>query len=141
MRIPPTIKLRIFHLDEDMPLADADELMVSVIWRTAPVSAGLPKLQTLRIFCPSQALSYGQTEALRSYRAAEPANFLYLLQRRNQNVEAGMEVNGIKMEHIKKLVIAFDKYTPQQLDELRELVEEVVEMTAENEFCEVEVSN
>ena len=50
-----------------------------------------------------------------------------------------MEVNGMKMERIKKLVIAFDKYTPQQLDELRELVEEVVEMTAENEFWEVEL--
>jgi len=50
-----------------------------------------------------------------------------------------MDVGGMKMERIKKLVIAFDKYTAQQLDELRGLVEEVVEMTEENDFLEVKI--
>jgi len=98
------------------------------------VSAGLPRLQTLKYYFPKS-----ENKALNSDRSGETKDILDRLQTRNRNVELGMEVGGMKMERIKKLVIDFDAYTSRQLDDLKVLVEELVEMNAENQLWEVEI--
>jgi len=102
------------------------------------VSTGLPRLQVLKVYCP-KVETILVPSLFNEIRTEEPGKVLDLLQSRNQNVEAEMDVGGMKMERIKNLVVSFDKYTFQQLDELRKLVEEAAEMTAENQFWELEI--
>ena len=64
---------------------------------------------------------------------------LNLLRSRRKFVEAGLEVEGGKMQALKKLVINFERITFSQLEECRELVEEVVDWKSEPDFWGFEI--
>lgn len=51
------------------------------------------------------------------------------LQARSNNVEAGVEVEGVRMEPLKRLAVPFKQMSPKNLKQLKELVETVVEWT------------
>ena len=67
-----------------------------------------------------------------------------VLNRRKGNVEAGLQVDGVKMQMIKTLILPFNLSDPDLEDELREGLEkcrelvEVVEGNAHSRFIEVE---
>lgn len=65
--------------------------------------------------------------------------FNLMLRERKDNVEAGMEIEGVKMVHLKRLVFPFKHLNQYQLLQLRELVDEVVELTSAERIIEVEV--
>ena len=56
-------------------------------------------------------------------------DLLPLLRARKENANNGPEVDKIKTEPLKKLVILFEKFSTEQLEECRELVAEVVDCT------------
>ena len=62
-----------------------------------------------------------------------------LLSARRDNVKAGMKVNGIKMEPLKRLVIRFEKLNEDRLAELGELVDHLVDFDSEPWLWEVEI--
>lgn len=67
----------------------------------------------------------------------DTTKLLKLLNARRENVEAELGVEGIKMQAPKKLVIPFESITSEQLEEYRELVEEVVDWGSEPSCWEV----
>lgn len=60
-----------------------------------------------------------------------------LVRQRKGNVEADLEADGIRMRPLKKLIISFNDLKPSELQELRELVEEVVDLATVPELVEV----
>lgn len=62
-----------------------------------------------------------------------------LLRARKENIKNRPEVDRIKMEPLKMLVIPFNKLFYEQLEELRELVGEVVDLKSEPRFWEVQI--
>lgn len=66
-------------------------------------------------------------------------DLLTLLRARRENVESGLEVDNVRMEPLKKLVIPFKEYSAETLEECRELVGEVVDWDPEPQLWEVEI--
>lgn len=63
---------------------------------------------------------------------------LYQVKRcRKENVERGFEVQNVKIEPLKKLVIPLNKFSEEDLEECRELAGDVVDLESEPEFWEV----
>jgi len=56
---------------------------------------------------------------------------LDLLKKRNENVDAGSERDGVKMEKLKRLAIPFKSFDDEMLEECRDLVGEVVDSASE----------
>lgn len=56
---------------------------------------------------------------------------LHLLKKRNENVDAGSERDGVKMEKLKRLAIPFKSFDDEMLEECRDLVGEVVDSASE----------
>lgn len=54
-------------------------------------------------------------------------------------MKAGMKVNGIKMEPLKRLVIRFEKLNEDRLAELGELVDQLVDFDSEPWLWEVDI--
>jgi len=52
-------------------------------------------------------------------------------------VERGFEVQNVKIEPLKKLVIPLNKFSEEDLEECRELAGDVVDLESEPEFWEV----
>lgn len=70
----------------------------------------------------------GVTKTLRITR------LLRSLRSRRDSVEAGLEVDGVKMQGPKKLVIHLELLTSEQLVEYKDLAEEVVDWKSEPGF-------
>lgn len=74
-----------------------------------------------------------RVEAQRPVRRLIPKNvheMLWMLEQRKRNAEAGMEIEGVKMVQLKRLLIDFSEW--DQLDvviKLKELVEEVADLS------------
>jgi len=66
-------------------------------------------------------------------------HLLALLRARKQNVESGLEVEGVRMEPLKKLIVPFENISSEALEECRGLVGEVVDWYSEPAIWEVEV--
>jgi len=64
---------------------------------------------------------------------------LALLSARRDNVKAGMKVDGIKMEPLKKLVIQFKGLGQTDKTKLGEFVECLVDWDSEPKLWEVEI--
>lgn len=64
---------------------------------------------------------------------------LDLLRARRANVDSRLEVGVSKMMDLKKLVLSFDEYPADMLEEYRKLVGEVVNWDSEPRFWEVEI--
>lgn len=60
------------------------------------------------------------------------------LSERKVKVELGKETCGITYECLEKLIIPFNKLTPQEIEQLRDLVGTVVDSASEPDFWEVE---
>jgi len=80
----------------------------------------------LREISPIQ-VSKPSSLQIRVKLASYPEHLLGLLRARKENVERGFEVENVKMEPLKKLVIPFNKLSAEALEECQELVEEVVD--------------
>jgi len=61
------------------------------------------------------------------------------LQSRSEDIRAGVEVDGIRMGPLEKLVIPVQKYTWKHLRKFKSLVEVVVDLADEPEVWEVEI--
>lgn len=61
-------------------------------------------------------------------RLIKPELLLELMRARRSAVEQGVEVDGIKMKHIKKLIIEKQQFSNQTWSELEGLVEELVDL-------------
>ena len=57
----------------------------------------------------------------------------------SQNVEAGMELDGVKIIPLKALILPFKLVTEGSVPLLRDLVEEVVDLDSSPGFIELEV--
>jgi len=64
------------------------------------------------------------------------AELLLALQARDKSRKAGLEIDGMKIEPLKRLVINFEGYKPEQLKQSRELVAGVVDWDEEPEDWE-----
>lgn len=62
-----------------------------------------------------------------------------LLEPRRNNVIAGLEAEGMKMESLKKLFLLFDKVSEPMLEVFRNLVDESVDSNLQQRCWEVEV--
>lgn len=66
-------------------------------------------------------------------------NLESLLVTRRENVERGLEIEAVKMEPLRKLVIPSRMFTSKMLEKLRVLVDEVVDYDAEPSGWEVRI--
>lgn len=64
-------------------------------------------------------------------------NLLDLLKMREENADAGLEVNGVPMLYLGTLIIPFAQFSSSELDEIKEWVKEVVDLTDVPEFLEL----
>lgn len=65
-----------------------------------------------------------------------PPKLIPFLRRRRQDVVEGLEVDGIQMVPLKTLIFDFDLFD-DVLPELRELVEEGIDLESVPEFVEI----
>lgn len=86
-----------------------------------------PSLQTLRIHLK------------KSPDLRDQARLYSTLRKRKEKVNSGVKIKEIKFEPLKKLIVPFDKLTPQGIEELKTLVEVVVDSALEPDFWEVEI--
>lgn len=64
---------------------------------------------------------------------------LAVLRQRKVKLDAGLEVNGIKMTPIETMIIDFEMFNDSQATELTDLVGEVIDSRNVSSFIEVEV--
>jgi len=110
MVVPPT--LRLFTYEIQTNLSAIQELWFEYLENWQLLSSRCPNLQVLR----SELNGFNPQQHL-----------LDLLKARERNVKMGLEVDQLKIEPLKKLVIPFNELSAEALEECRELVEEVVD--------------
>lgn len=64
---------------------------------------------------------------------------ILVLKERNHQSEDGFEVDGVQMTPLKRLVIPFVQFRARKLEELRDLVEELLDLESVSPFIEIEV--
>lgn len=62
-----------------------------------------------------------------------------ILQAGRNKIEAGLEVEGVRMETPKKLVVSFKERNSESLEQFSSLVETVIDMDLEPTLWEVEM--
>jgi len=108
-------------------------------------SAGLPSISILWIYsfndweelsnrCPCL-----QIFRLDSFYSGDMFKLVNLLSTRRDNVDHGLEIERVKMEPLRKLVIPFKVFSQSELEQLRGLVGEVVDAATEPLFWKVEI--
>lgn len=110
--LPPVSKLWINGLVSDFLLADL-----------------CPTLGELRVYNVDLSDEWGMRNE----------SFISMLRRRKTYVNQGREIEGVKMIHLKRLVFPFRLLDTLQLSQLRELVEEVVDLESVERLIEVEI--
>jgi len=125
MLVPPTLKLFTGSVYSGLPF-------LSKLWKICAfgwgeLSTKCPNLQVLMMLEAS-------TDEI-----SLKDDLLSLLRARKKNVESRLEVDNVKMEPLKKLVIPFKEHSARALEKCRELVGEVVDWDLEPQFFEVEI--
>ena len=121
MLVPSTLKLFTDSIYLDSPAIR--ELWTESLWNSEDFTSRCLSLQVLRV-----ELMEGSQGFL-----------LDLLRARRANVDSRLEVGVSKMMDLKKLVLSFDEYPADMLEEYRKLVGEVVNWDSEPRFWEVEI--
>lgn len=132
---PPSLKivLRQFSIPIGLPAT-------SQLWIPCPGTDfqcdldDLPSLSTLRLYRMVRRPSSDVA------RIAKKVNeLLAVLRQRKVKLDAGLEVNGIKMTPIETMIIDFEMLNDTQATELKGLVGEVIDSRNVSSFIEVEV--
>jgi len=123
MLVPPSLKLESHFIHEGLP--SISELSIIEIQ---------PYMSALDHVCPElQVLDFQFAEH------TDGRDLGRLLGTRRDNATAGLEVGGIEMQSLKKLVIPFDELDELTLDKYRELVDESLDSNEQPWFWEIEV--
>lgn len=90
--------------------------------------------------CPNLKILRVTDEILRPENHHErfSSTFLGIMKAREGNVKQGMEIGNIKMVSLQKLIIPTEIFTSVQLDELREVVGEVIDLEDYPDLIELE---
>lgn len=118
-----TIILHSYQIPQGLP-------SISKLW-----IAGLKHIDRLATKCP-------QLEDLRLdilFRREKFDDVLKMLVQRKKNVEAGMRVDGIRMENIKRVILRTKALKTGFVKETKELVEKVINFEKVLNFVEVEI--
>lgn len=102
----------------------------------------LIEIQRLRKHCPlleelEVGMRFQYIKATFSRKSVE--ELVSLLEERKEQSETGFEVDGVKMGSLKRLVIPYEQLKSEELEKLRNLVEEVVDVKSISPFMEIEV--
>lgn len=133
LRIPPTST--ILMRDEMVySLPSISRLWISHLKELHLIEARCPVLVELRVVGP-----FPEASSMFGLTRKEGSNLCSMLRQRKEIVEAGMEVDGVKMIHLKTLVINTTGIKSETLDELKELVEEVIDVEEVPPMIDVEI--
>lgn len=119
MKVPTSLKLYSSHLHSNSP--SISELWVDKLDSWTRLSSRCPHLKVLR-FQPKKSF--------RSENFSAHAELLDVLKARKDNVDGGVEVEGVKTESLQNLVVPFNKLDPATLKKCAELVSKVVDLNA-----------
>lgn len=117
--------------------------LVSTLWMKRVVSLACldsvqicPTLSELRI--QRIGLSFRTKDS--SAEKSRAANVLITtLQKRKENVLAGVVINGVKVENIRTLVISFSEIAESRIEELGSLVEELIDFDKISQVVKIEI--
>jgi len=124
MTFPSTLRMKTFNVY--VGFSHISSLWIEDLRSVKSMSANSPKSQDLKVdLDPSQPL--------------ELDPLFDMLNQRKDNVEARLDVDGIKMEPLKKLIVPFDRLAVRDVNKVEGLVEMVVDLALEPKFWEVEI--
>jgi len=119
--VPPTTKVALLSPYSNLPSVSELNIHFTSHWKN--ISGRCTLLRSLK----------------NSYDCFKIEDVPALLSARRENVKAGMKVDGIKMEPLKRLVIRFKKLNEDRLAELGELVDQLVDFGSEPRLWDVEI--
>lgn len=124
MTFPSTLRMKTFNVY--VGFSHISSLWIEDLRSVKSMSANSPKSQDLKVdLDPSQPL--------------ELDPLFDMLNQRKDNVEARLDVDGIKMEPLKKLIVPFDRLAVRDVNKVEGLVEMMVDLALEPKFWEVEI--
>lgn len=125
----PYISLLILNFSVPPRVSPVSEIWASMVSQTTALEERFPELRTLKLDPTPISLMSVMMMCLNpdSIGTVDWTKLVSSLRVRKENVEAGLEVEGQRMKHLKTLVVRF-KHCQTVLSEPRELVEQVVDL-------------
>lgn len=118
MRVGPSFSTLVCYDELYSSFPSVSTLCVTNLWSINLLVKNCPGLVDLRV------------KVYQGMMAEEQNNLILMLQQRKRNVEAGMEIEGVKMIHLKRLVFNFSSFESSQIQQMESLVEEVLDLSS-----------